>query len=349
MKSELKHLPESEVEITGEIPAPEVGTYREQALAALGARVSIPGFRAGKAPRAMLEERIAPGELAQETAGRAIRAVFPELITTHRIRPLGEPDARIEHMEQGQPLRFSLRISVMPEFALPDYRRIATDVGKEPTDSTDISDQELRDAIKEIQKGLAAKGGAPSVTAEKESQELTDEEVRAMGPYENVDDFKKKLRDGMAHEKKERSRAKKRARLVDKLIAQAKFEPPRIFVDSELDSLIARLEEDVKRMGGALAEYLKQTGKTLEELRTEWRPAAAKRAAAGILLMQIAEKERISADESEVRREAEHIAAHRPGVSAERARAYVSHILTREKVFSFLEGTEGAPERGADS
>lgn len=349
MKSELKHLPESEVEITGEIPAPEVGAHREQALAALGARVLIPGFRAGKAPRAMLEGRIHPGELAHETAERAVRAAFPALLATHHIRPLGDPDVRIERVERGQPLRFSLRISIMPEFTLPDYRRIAADIGKEPDDPTDISNQELLDAVREIRKSVSAKTGTSGATTDGEPPELTDEAVRVMGPYENVEDFKKKLRDGMAHEKKERSHAKKRARLVDELIARTKFEPPRILVDSELDSLLARLEEDVKRMGGTLAEYLKQTGKTLEEIRTEWRPAAAKRAAAGMLLMQIAEKERIAADEAEVRREAEHIAAHRPGVSAERARAYVSHILTREKVLSFLEGGAGALEHGTFS
>jgi FKBP-type peptidyl-prolyl cis-trans isomerase (trigger factor) len=100
----------------------------------------------------------------------------------------------------------------------------------------------------------------------------------------------------------------------------------------------AQFNDDINRMGVKIEDYLKHAKKTIEEIRSEWRPHAEKKAKLQLILNEIVKLEKIEVDVKEIEEEVKHILAHYKDADRERAFAYAETVLTNEKVYQFLEG-----------
>jgi trigger factor len=108
-------------------PAEVIDEKLEESMGTLSTQTSLPGFRKGKAPKALLERRFGSA-VRSETKNQVIADAYASAIETHAIKPLGEPDPvekldEIE-LEAGKPLTFSVEVEVVPEFELPDLDNV---------------------------------------------------------------------------------------------------------------------------------------------------------------------------------------------------------------------------------
>jgi trigger factor len=170
--------------------------------------------------------------------------------------------------------------------------------------------------------------------------ELTDDFVKTLGDFNDIPDFKNKLSDMIAEQKRDEATEKLRIRISDALADATKTEIPDIMIESELDRTQAQFSADVERMGVKLEDYLKHAKKTLEEVRTEWKPHAEKKAKLQLILNEIAKQEKIAPTKEEVEEEVSHIVEHYKEADRERATTYAETVLTNEKVFAWLEKVE---------
>ena len=85
-------------------------------------------------------------------------------------------------------------------------------------------------------------------------------------------------------------------------------------------------------------QYLKEIGKTRDELRATWNDAADKRAKVRLILAEIARKEAIDADEKALSHEIEHAREHYPQADPDALRSHIAHAMRNEAVLRFLEG-----------
>lgn len=118
--------------LTIEIPAGVVSERVENSFGALRSEAALPGFRRGHAPRALLEKRFGES-VRQETRTQLISAAYSEAVEEHKLRVVGDPVA--EHAEriaivEGQPLKLTIEVEVMPEFEMPELSGLAL---KRPT------------------------------------------------------------------------------------------------------------------------------------------------------------------------------------------------------------------------
>jgi trigger factor len=130
---------------------------------------------------------------------------------------------------------------------------------------------------------------------------------------------------------------KRRAAILDELIAKSTIKYPAALREYELDDMEARLEADVTRLGLKLEQYLSQVKKTKEELRGEWKEAADKRAKVRLILAEIARKENIEADKEKLEHELSHAKEHYPSANAEALRSHIAHALKNDATLRFLE------------
>jgi trigger factor len=170
--------------------------------------------------------------------------------------------------------------------------------------------------------------------------EFNDEFVRTIGEFEDVADFKDKVRKMIGENKKDEAREKLRIRIAEAISEAATAEIPDIMVQSELNRTQAQFEDDVERMGVKMEDYLKHAKKTLEEVRKDWYPHAEKKAKLQLVLNSIATAEKIHPDQKEIEAEVEHIVEHYKDADKERAAIYAETVLTNEKVFQMLEGVK---------
>lgn len=152
MKTETKKLPKSQLEITFEITAEEFKEHTKHALEHMKHHVKVDGFRPGKAPAAMVEDKLKPEALLMEAGDHAVRHVYTDYIKEKKLEPIGQPEVSIVKIAQGSPFIFKAVITVLPEVELPDYKTIAKTVkGKEVS----VTEEEVQDSINYLQKTRA--------------------------------------------------------------------------------------------------------------------------------------------------------------------------------------------------
>lgn len=346
-ETKFKKLPHSEVEITGEIPADVFESYRKKAISELSENFELPGFRKGKVPENMFLQKVPDMVILEEMAEMAIAEAYPKLIEEHKIDPIGRPSVSLTKIAKDNPLGFVIKTAVIPEVKLADYKKIGEKISKEKEDVL-ITDEELDKAVEEIRKMRAPKLDSQPITDDKKENpipepilpELNDEFVKTLGKFENVTEFKNKLRENLKIEKKRGAKEKKRIKILDELVEKSEIDLPEIIIAEEQNRLIYQLKYDVERIGMKFEDYLKNVSKTEDDIKTEWKSEAEKRAKIEILISKIAEEEKISPTEEELSTEVKHLLEHNKDVDESRARAYLTQVITNQKVMEFLEKQE---------
>jgi len=170
--------------------------------------------------------------------------------------------------------------------------------------------------------------------------ELTDELVGTLGQpgqFTSVDDFKAKIREHLAIEKEREVTASHRAAITDAIIKETTLELPQVLIDSELNQMFAQMEEDLKRANLNFDDYLKHIKKTQEDLKTEWTPAAEKRAQLQLILNEIGKQEKIEPEADALDAQVKQLMEQYKDADERRVRVYVASVMTNEAVMKMLE------------
>lgn len=346
MQTKITKLPKSEVEIEGELEAEIFETYFKKALQKIGENVELDGFRKGKVPEHVLISNIPESRILEEMAEMALIEHYPKIIETEKIDAISRPEIVITKIARNNPLGFKIKTATIPEVKLPDYKKIAKNAvveSEKEKGNLEVTDEDIENTIMDIRKSRAPKQHVTEGAEEENKIEAADlpvfddEFVKAMGPFENVEDFKTKLKDNLKLEKENQAKEKTRLKIIEKIIDDASIEVPNILIEVELDKILYRMESDITQMGLKFEDYLKHLNKTVEDLRKEFRNDGEKKAKLALVLNEISKIEKIFADEAEVAKEVEHILEHYKDADTERATIHAQNILTNEKIFQFLE------------
>ncbi len=336
MKMEIKNLENSEIEIIGEVSAENFEKWREKAVKNISAAAEIPGFRKGAAPESVITKRFGEMAVLEEMAELALSAAYAEIPEKESVAALGRPEISITKIAKGSPLGFKLKTAVMPEIALPDYKKIAAgeQTAKEGLAVTEEEINKVIDGVRRQRDGKIEEG------ADKEGVELpplTDEVAKSLGNFNDAAHLKSQVKENLLQEKEWRDKQKKRAAIAEKIVAETSVSLPKILVEQELEKMLAQFKGDVANMGMKFDDYLNQLKKTEEEMKKDWRKDAEKRVLLELALAKIASVEGLSPSEEKIEKETSHIMEHYPGADKERTLAYAESLLTKEKVFEFLE------------
>lgn len=348
-KINVKKLPQSVVEIEGELDAPLFEAYFQPALKKIGEAVQLDGFRPGKVPESVLLSKVPEIKILEEMAGLALNEHYPKILEEEKIDAISQPEISITKLARNNPLGFKIKTAVLPKVKLPDYKKTAKNILSKVTEEEKnvvVSEEDLENTIMDIRKSRAPKvhvaehvhnENVPHEHPEPELPEFNDEFVKALGPFENIEDFKNKLKVNLKLEKENHNKEKTRLSIVEEIIKNTEIDLPEILINVELDKILYRMESDISQMGMKFEDYLKHLNKTMEDLRKEFRGDAEKKAKLALVLHEIAKVEKITADEKQVADEVAQILAHYKEADPERARMHAENVLTNEKIFQFLE------------
>jgi len=338
-----KPLPDSEVEIECEIDVESVACHRAKAIAKIQKEMSLPGFRPGHVPEAMLVKQVGDLFIFNEMADLAINDAFPEIMTEAKTNFITMPNIQITKIAVGNPLLFKIVGPVIPEIKLPDYKKIAVKENEAKVEPVEATEKELADTLEEIRKNYAlrnhthAEGEEHKDDEKMELPEVNEDWVKKLGAFASVEDFKNKIKEGIQKEKEFKNKDKKRMSIIEKILEGTKVAMPKVMIESELRKMHAQFEDDIARAGLKVEDYLKHLKKTPEDLKKEWTPDAEKRAKVQLIITKIALDEKIEADPEIVKREVENLLKTYKDATEERTKAYVEMMLTNEKVFEWLE------------
>lgn len=346
----IKKLDKSRIEISASIPAPIWEAGRKQALKNINDTVTIDGFRKGNVPENILISKVGESVINEEMAELALSKAYLDILIDNKIDAIGKPEVQLMKLATGNPLEFKATTAVIPDFKLPDYKKIAKNiVAKESKNEIKIEDKDVDEAILKLRKSRASHEGHDheKMTPEEHEKaildslpEFNDDFVRSLGDFKDITDFKEKIREMIGQNKKDEAREKLRIRIADAIVDETKVDLPQIMIDTELDRTQAQFASDIEKMGVKMDDYLKHAKKTIEEIRKDWLPHAEKKAKLQLVLNSIATAEKIRVEQNEIEDEVNHIVEHYKDADRERASVYAETVLTNEKVFAMLEGVK---------
>lgn len=333
------------IEIKGEIEATVFDSYKKEALSALSKDLAIDGFRPGHVPENIAEKHIGNDKLLTEMAIRAITVSYPEILKDNNIDAIGQPSISFTKLAFGNPLGFTILTAVIPEIALPDYKKIAKE--KRVTEPTEVSEKDVDDFVLKIRKDRAHRkmhedgheheNHNSENIADSELPVLTDDLVKEFGDFKNIDDFKEKIKENLKRDKEAELKEKNRVAIVEEIIKETKTEVPALLIETELENMLARLKGDLTNFQIKFEDYLKQINKSEIELREDWKEDAKKRAVLQLVVGEIAKVEKLKLDENKIAEEIKKIKESYKDVNENHARSYLENIFWNEEVMKFLE------------
>ncbi|MEY4137022.1 MAG: trigger factor [Actinomycetota bacterium] len=141
MKSDVETLSPTRVKLTVEVPFDEMKDSLDAAYGRIGKQVSIPGFRKGKVPARIIEQRFGRGAVLEEAVNDALPKAYDEAVREHKVIPVGQPTVDVTEIEDGKHLAFTAEVDVRPEFDLPEFSSLRVEVANAVPNDDDVSAQ----------------------------------------------------------------------------------------------------------------------------------------------------------------------------------------------------------------
>ncbi|MFM8156243.1 MAG: trigger factor [Actinomycetes bacterium] len=141
MKSDVETLSPTRVKLTVEVPFDELKDSLDAAYGRIGKQVSIPGFRKGKVPARIIEQRFGRGAVLEEAVNDALPKAYDEAVREHKVIPVGQPTVDVTELEDGKHLAFTAEVDVRPEFDLPEFASLRVEVGNAVPNDDDVTAQ----------------------------------------------------------------------------------------------------------------------------------------------------------------------------------------------------------------
>lgn len=108
----------------------KVAAARQKVLQTAQRNVKLEGFRHGKAPLAMVEQRLGEDKIRQYMAEEVLPEAYRQVILENKYTPMTDPDVQVVSMEPGKDWEFTVSIAQPPEITLGNYKKIVTDLKK---------------------------------------------------------------------------------------------------------------------------------------------------------------------------------------------------------------------------
>ncbi len=152
MQSAVETLSPTRVRLTVEVPFAELKPELDKAYKTIGAQVKVQGFRPGKVPQRILDQRVGRGVMLEEAVQEALPRLYSEAVTESGVAPVGRPEVDVTKLDDGVELSFTAEVDVRPEFEIPAYDGLAVTVADAVVSDEDISTQvdELRERFAKL-------------------------------------------------------------------------------------------------------------------------------------------------------------------------------------------------------
>jgi trigger factor len=138
VKSTIEELGPTRVRMAIEVPWGDLDHAFGEVYKELGRQVRVPGFRPGKVPNRILDQRIGRPVILEQVVQHAIPEVYSEVVRENQVRVLGQPEIEVTRLDDNDALAFTAEVDVAPKIELPPLDDLAVTV-----DDVEVTDEEV--------------------------------------------------------------------------------------------------------------------------------------------------------------------------------------------------------------
>lgn len=146
MSLQVEKLEKNMAKLTIEVPAEELEKAMQNAYLRAKNRITIPGFRKGKAPRKMIEQMYGKGIFLEDAANALIPEQYSKALEECDFEIVSQPEIDVTQIEPGKAFIFTAEVAVKPEVTLGEYKGLEV-----PKSETEVTDEEIEAELKKEQ------------------------------------------------------------------------------------------------------------------------------------------------------------------------------------------------------
>jgi trigger factor len=141
LKSVIEKLSPTRVKLSIEVSFDELSPHIDGAYKTLSERINIPGFRKGKVPSAMIDQRVGRGAVLDEAINAALPTFYSQAAKENDVLVIGRPNVDITELKDKEKLAFTVEVDVRPELTLPNFSEIEIKVDDVKVADADVVEQ----------------------------------------------------------------------------------------------------------------------------------------------------------------------------------------------------------------
>jgi trigger factor len=141
VKSTAENLSPTRVRLSIEVPFEEVQPSLDAAYKKIASQLRVPGFRPGKVPARVIDQRIGRSAVLDEAVNDVVPKKYVEAAREHEVKALGQPDIEVTKLDDHESLSFTADVDVRPEITLPDFDGLAISVDDAVVTDEDVDAQ----------------------------------------------------------------------------------------------------------------------------------------------------------------------------------------------------------------
>lgn len=151
MKSAVETLNPTRVRLSIEVPFEELKDSLDAAYKKINQQVTVKGFRKGKIPARVIDQRFGRGAVLEEAVNDALPKFYTEAVNEAELNVLGQPEVDITELRDGETLNFTAEVDIRPEIEIPDYSGIEVEV-----DAIEVSDEDVDKSVEQLRERFAS-------------------------------------------------------------------------------------------------------------------------------------------------------------------------------------------------
>lgn len=145
MKSAVENLSPTRVKITVEVPFSELSESMNAAYDRIAKSVNIPGFRKGKIPPRIIDQRFGRAAVLEEAVNDAIPSSLAQALIENKVSQLGRPEVDVTKLDETEGLTFTAELDIRPEFDLPKFEDL-----KVVVDDAVVTEDQIEEQLKDL-------------------------------------------------------------------------------------------------------------------------------------------------------------------------------------------------------
>jgi trigger factor len=145
VKSAVESISATRVRISIDVDFTDLEPHVKRAYQSISERVVIPGFRKGKVPRAMIDQRVGRGTVLDEAINNALPDFYTQAARENDVLVVGRPTVDIKELKDNELVKFEVEVDIRPEIKLPDFSKLEVSV-----DDVTVSDKDVEEQIEAL-------------------------------------------------------------------------------------------------------------------------------------------------------------------------------------------------------
>lgn len=141
MKTSTESLSPTRVKLTIEVPFEDFQPSLDKAYKSIGSQIQVPGFRKGKVPAAIVDQRVGRGAVLDQAINDALPGWYSEAIQDAEVRPLSQPEIDLTKFADGEPIEITAELDVRPPITVPDPSTVSVQVSDAEVTDADVDEQ----------------------------------------------------------------------------------------------------------------------------------------------------------------------------------------------------------------